>query len=150
MLQAIEGRIVQGLAGLDAPKVESLTVAELAKNFLGEYSRPRVKDIGDYRNNPRTALRRVLPQLGDRPADQVKPADVAKLRDVLSRRYAAGSVKVSLAFLYTLFSWAVREELAPQNPCRGVERPRQRAMLEFLSMCASKEGQQFAAPELLG
>jgi integrase len=134
MLQAIEGRIARGLAGLDEPASPALTIAELSERFLTEYDRPRVKDIADYRSNARTALRRVLPQLGEQRSDALKPTDIAKLRDGLGRRYAAGSVKLSLAFLHTLFSWAMREGLAANNPCRGVERPRQRALLEFLSM----------------
>lgn len=136
MLQAIEGRIARGLAGLDEPPAPTatITVAKLIEQFLAEYSRPRVKDINDYRSSARTALRRVLPQLGDRPADAVKPAEVAKLRDLLGRRYAAASVKVSLAFLHTVFSFATREGIVPHNPCRGVERPRQRGLLEFLSL----------------
>ena len=135
MLQAIEGRIARGLAGLDEPAEPAApvpTLAALAERFLLEYDRPRVKDIHAYRSSARTALRRVLLPLGARAADAVTPADVAKLRDLLSRRYAASSVKVSLAFLHTLFSWAVREGVVPANPCRGVERPRQRALLEFL------------------
>lgn len=136
MLQAIEGRIARGLAGLDEPAqaAEVPTVAGLLERFLGEYDRPRVQDLGEYRRNARTALRRVLPTLGERPADSVTQADITKLRDLLGRRYAAASVKVSLAFLHTLFSWAVRAGIVPANPCRGVERPRQRGLLEFLGM----------------
>jgi integrase len=134
MLQAIEGRIARGLAGLDEPPAPVATIAELSERFLVEYSRPRVKDLDDYRRSARTALRRVLPLVGARAADGVTTAEIAKLRDVLSRRYAAGSVKVSLAFLHTLFSWAVREGILSHNPCRGVERPRPRALLEFLNM----------------
>ncbi len=134
LLQAIEGRIARGLAGLDEPRAETLTLAELAERFLAEYNRPRVKDIDDYRSHARTALRRVLPQLGSRAVDTLKATDIARLRDLLGRRYAPASVKVSLAFLHTLFSWAVREGLAPHHPCRGVERPRHRALLEYLSL----------------
>jgi integrase len=107
-------------------------VAGLVERFLTEYERPRVKDLGDYRSNARTALRRVTPTLGNRSVETVRSVDIAKLRDQLGRRYAAASVKVSLAFLHTLFSWAVREGIVPANPCRGIERPRQRCLLEFL------------------
>jgi integrase len=135
MLQAIEGRIARGLAGLTEPPApaQRLTVAALAERFLSEYSRPRVKDLGAYRRSARTALRRILPELGDLAADAVQPAEVARLRDRLGRRYAAASVKVSLAFLHTVFSWAVRQGLVAHNPCRGVERPRPPGLLEFLS-----------------
>lgn len=134
MLQAIEGRIARGLAGLDEPKRPTPTLTELVERFLAEYNRPRIKDIDDYRSHARTALRRVLPLLGSRLVDTLQNTDIAKLRDLLGRRYAAASVKVSLAFLHTLFSWAVRQGLAPHHPCRGVERPRQAALLQYLSL----------------
>jgi hypothetical protein len=45
MLQAIEGRVARGLAGLDEPVAvtPAPTVARLAERFLAEYSRPKVK-----------------------------------------------------------------------------------------------------------
>jgi integrase len=151
MLQAIEGRIARGLVGLDEPKPALPTLAALVERFLNEYRRPRVKDIDDYRRHARTALRRVLPALGGRSVDTLKSTDIAKLRDLLERRYAPASVKVSLAFLHTLFSWAVRESLAPHHPLRGVERPRQQALLEFLSLDDATRLLDYArehAPEL--
>ena len=33
----------------------------------------------------------------------------------------------------TLYTWAVREDLAPVNPCRGVERPLTESSIDFLS-----------------
>lgn len=116
-----------------------------------EYSRPRIKDIDGYRSHARTALRRVLPILGRRSVDTLQATDIAKLRDLLGRRYAAASVKVSLAFLHTLFSWAVRQGLSPHHPCRGVERPRQAALLQFLSLDHATQLIEYAhehAPEL--
>lgn len=153
MLQAIEGRIARGLVGLDEPTkpAPAITVTELVERFLADYSRPRIKDLAAYRLHARTALRRVLPQLGGRPVDAVKASDVAKLRDLLGRRFAAGSVRLTLAFLGTLFSWAVSEGLAPINPCRGVERPQGRELLEFLSMADAERLLAYAreqAPEL--
>jgi integrase len=135
MLQAIEGRIARGLAGLDEPvkAAPALTVAELVERFLAEYNRPRIKDAAAYRSYARSVLRRVLPQLGASPVDAVKPSDIAKLRDGLSKRFADASVRLTLTFLATAFSWALREGLAPHNPCKGVERPQGRALLEFLS-----------------
>src|SRR5262249_54896033 len=66
-------------------------------------------------------------------ADALTPLDVARLRDALSRRYAAASVRLTLAFLRTVYAWAVKREILSMNPCREVESPRQRLLLEFLS-----------------
>jgi integrase len=133
MLQAIEGRIARGLAGLDEPAPPAPTLVALVERFLAEYSRPQMKNPSDYRTHARMAFRRVLPTLLARPADAVKPADVAKLRDTLSKSYAAGSVRMTMSFLKTLYSWATKMGIVSVNPCRGVESPRQRALLEFLT-----------------
>lgn len=133
MLQAIEGRIARGLCGLDVPKAEIPTVAVLCERFLQEYSRPRVKDLTKYRTHARTALRRALPVLGPLRADAVRPADVAKVRDGLGRRAAPNSVRVTMSFLSTLFSWAERQGILSRNPVRGVELPQRQDAIEYLS-----------------
>jgi integrase len=133
MLQAIEGRVARGLVGIEPPAPPAPTLRELTDRFLCEYSRPRLKDLAAYRVHARMALRRVLPALGERPADSIRPADVAKLRDALGERYAAGSVRMALTFLRTAYSWAVEAGIVAVNPCRGVEQPGPRALLEFLN-----------------
>ena len=136
MLQAIEGRIARGLAGLDepsAPPAAALTLAALIERFLLEYRRPRMKDAASYRAYAKVALQRILPFLGSEPAHRIKSAQVSRLADALSRKYAPASVRVSLAFLHTVYSWAIKQALLESNPCRGVERPAGRRMLEYLS-----------------
>lgn len=133
MLQAIEGRVARGLAGLDPPAPAAPTVGELAERFLAEYSRPRLKNPAAYRVHARMALRRVIPTIGKHPADSVKPRDIARLRDALGKRYAPGSVRMALAFLRTAYSWAVQLGVVSVNPCLGVESPRQRTLLEYLT-----------------
>src|SRR5262245_32390785 len=65
MLQAIEGRIARGLAGLDEPTQRpTLTVAELCAKFLDEFASPRVKDLERYRRAARYGLSRMLPLVG--------------------------------------------------------------------------------------
>lgn len=132
-LLEVEGRIARGQVGIPEPAPVAPTVAELVERFLAEYSRPRVKDLAEYRQNARCALRRALPSLGDKPADAIKPADIAKLRDSLGGKFSAATVRVTLAFLGTVFSWGTKAGIVPKNPCRGVEQPTQRALLEFLS-----------------
>ncbi len=68
MLQAIEGRIARGLAGLDDPeKQPDLTVEELCRKFLSEFASPRVKDMDRYRHAARYSLTRLLPLVGKVP-----------------------------------------------------------------------------------
>ncbi len=131
MLLEIESRAARGEVGI-ARRPPSPPLADLQERFLAEYSRPRIKDQDRYRQNARIALQRVVPLLGKR-TDQVTASDVAKARETLRRRYAPASVKLSLNFLSTLYTWAVREDLAPVNPCRGVERPLTESSIDFLS-----------------
>jgi site-specific recombinase XerD len=134
MLQAIEGRIARGLAGLDEPAGPCPTVAELCERFLAEYARPRIKDLDKYRSCAGVALRRALPLLAELRADQVKPADIVKVRDTLLSSYAENSVRLTLAALGTLYSWAIKGELLQKNPARGVELPDRKDAIEYLSV----------------
>jgi integrase len=131
MLLEIEARAARGEAGLARPLLAPPLDA-LCERFLVEYSRPRIKDPARYRGNARIALQRVVPLL-HRRADQVTAADVARACEALRARYAPASVKLSLNFLSTLYTWAVAEQLVPRNPCRGVERPRTAPAVDFLT-----------------
>lgn len=132
MLVEIEARVARGEAGIPE-RAAALTVAELAERFIAEYSRPKIKDVAQYRYETRSRLQKVLRHIGKLQAGQVGQGDVVKLRDALGRRYAPGTVKVALAVTSVMFSWAVREGLAPANPCKGVERPASPASLDFLT-----------------
>lgn len=134
MLIEIEARVARGEAGIPERRAHGWpTVAEVAEQFLTRYSRPRLKNVEQYRYQARSKLQKVLPHLGMLPAAQVEPGDVARLRDALARKYAAGTVKIALAILSAMFAWAVREGLAPANPCKGVERPATSCSLDFLT-----------------
>jgi len=135
MLLEIEARVARGQAGIPERRTASAwpTVAELFERFVSEYSRPKLKDVEQYRAHARSKMQKFLPLLGKLSAGQIQPADVAKARDVLLRRHAPGTVHVGLATLSVAFSWAMREGLAPANPCKGVERPAQTHSLDFLS-----------------
>jgi len=85
MLQAIEGRIARGLAGLAEPEKRlELTVEELCRKFLCEFVSPRIKDLDRYRRNARYSLTRLLPLVGNVPIVQLKRLDLERVRDVLS------------------------------------------------------------------
>ena len=132
-LLEIEGRIARGLIGIPEPAPPPPTVAELVERFLTEYSRAKIKDLDKYRVYARTALRRALPLLGAMRADAVTAADVDRLRHALGKVCAAGSVRVTLDFLHTVYSWAQRAAILDLNPLRGVEKPASGASIDFLT-----------------
>lgn len=133
MLLEIEARVARGEAGIRERRPDFPTVERLIEQFLSEYRRPKVKDIESYRKQARSVLQRALPHIGKLSAENILPRDIAKLRDALSTSLAAGSVSNVLTKLSAVFSWAVSVELAPQNPCKGVERPKATYALDFLS-----------------
>ena len=131
MLLAIEARVARGEAGIAERKSDPLTVSDLVQRFLAEYSRPRIKDLPSYRHHARMSLNRIAPLLAGR-ADQVTLRDVEKAREVLRRTCAPATVRLSLNYLATAFSWAVKAGLVEKSPCIGVERPAAESSLDFL------------------
>lgn len=132
-LVEIEARIARGKIGIPEPAAPAPTIAELCERFLSEYSRPRIKDLVQYRLHAGKCLRRSLPYIGSRSADALQSDEVARLRDSLLRTHSAASVRASLAYLNTVFSWAVRLKLVASSPLRGVERPVAAAGLDYFS-----------------
>lgn len=130
-LLEVEGRIARGVIGIPEAAVVP-TVAELAERFLIEYSRPRLKDMAAYRANAGKALRRALLTIGDHRADAVGQEQVARLRDRMARDFAPSSVKVTMAFLSTMYSWAGQQGIVAKNPLRGVERPVPATAMDYL------------------
>ena len=133
MLVEIEARVARGIVGIPERAPITPTVAEVAERFLTDYSRPRIKNLDRYRRIARIALQRALPLLGALRADAVRPVHLDRLRGDLSKTHAAASVRHSMAFLSTMFGWAVKAGLLAYNPLRGVERPTAAASLEYLS-----------------
>ena len=132
-LLEVEGRVSRGLLGIPEPAPPPPTVAELVARFVREYSRPKIKDLYRYRTLAQTALRRVLPELGSLRSDAITPAVVASLRQQLMQRYAVNSVRLSLTFTATVFSWATKLEITPNNPFAALELPPRQDLIEYLS-----------------
>ncbi|HRI50708.1 MAG TPA: tyrosine-type recombinase/integrase [Pseudomonadota bacterium] len=135
-LVEIEARVARGQCGLAeaAPPPRELSVAELCELYVTGYSRPRIKNLSQYRTEQRSALRRILPQLGARLCSAVAAGDIRRLRDSLAASYKPNTVMSTLRPLSTAYSWARREGLIScPNPCLGVERPPRESLLEFLN-----------------
>ncbi len=114
-------------------KTAELSVDELCRRYLAEYNRPRIKDLAVYRAEQRSALKRIVPLFGDRPASSLTQADIRRARDRLGLRFKPNTVMSTLRPLSTAYSWGIREGLLDcQNPCLGVERPARESLLEFL------------------
>lgn len=134
-LVEVEARIARGQVGIPEPEPErhEQTLAELCEHFLQNYNRPRIKDLARYRSETQTALRRVLPTLGDRPVSSIKQADVRRERDRLMGQFAKNTVTHTLRAISTVYNWSRREGLIrAENPCVGVERSPMEHLLEYL------------------
>ena len=132
-LLEVEGRVARGLIGIPEAAQKAPLVKELIDRFLREYSRPKIKDLTRYRRLAQTALRRVLPVIGMRPADSLTPSDLARLRQNLTERFASNSTRLALTFAATVFSWAVKEQIVSANPFQAQELPPRQDLIEYLS-----------------
>lgn len=134
MLQAIEGRIARGLAGLDEPKQHAdMTVGELCQRYLSEFSSPRIKDPERYVCAARYGLVRILPFVEKIPLSKLRRADLERARNQLSRRYRGNTVRASLRPLSTALTWAMKQGFIEHNPAHKLELPPRERSLEHLS-----------------
>ena len=83
------------------------------------------------RNDRSMLARYILPKLGRLKVREVSPSDIAKLHNSLSDRpYQANRV---LSLASKMFSLAVRWELRPENPAKGIERFQEEKRTRWLS-----------------
>ncbi len=139
VLEAWEARVAQGLPGIPgesekraaaearqrAEVARKLTVADLARRFLQEYQRPKIRDILSYRQTYGSYIKGgiLAAPLAATPAASVRKVDVERWRDTfLSGRYAPSTINNILGILGTIYNWAGEQDLVMvRNPCRGVE-----------------------------
>lgn len=131
-LLEVEARVARDKVGIPEPAKE-ISVAELCERFLSEYASPRIKDLDRYRRAGRYAIKPVLELVGRIPITQLNRLTLERLRDTLSRRCAANTVRYHLRPLGTALSWGVRQGLLSHSPLSGMERPRAAHSLEYLS-----------------
>ena len=133
--RTILGRVAQGedpAAERQEERRNAITVADLADRFLEHHARPKKKpssvrmDILNLRNH-------VVPALGRLRVDQVTRADIARLHHAMRR--TPGAANRVLALMSKMCSLAEAWELRRDgsNPCRHVQRFRERARDRFLS-----------------
>lgn len=67
----------------------------------------------------------LTPELEQRPAAELRRADIVKLKDALtSAGKSAFIVSRALRQLGRVYNWAVERELLVENPCRAVKKPK--------------------------
>jgi integrase len=92
------------------------TFAEIATRYVEEYAKRKNKSW----ERVDTLVRRWLfPTWANLSADAITRSDVRAMMGKMNGPIHANLV---LASASAIFSWAVRQELVPNNPCRGVER----------------------------
>jgi integrase len=110
----------------------AVTLRTVAEAFVREHvdAKRRPSTAREYR---RLIERRILPALGARRVDTIEHGDVARLHHAL--REIPYEANRALAVLSKLFTWAERHgyRTGLGNPCRGVERYRERSRERFLS-----------------
>jgi integrase len=130
----ILGKVAQGedpFAEKQATRSEP-TLAHVAERFLEEHVRPKLKPSTArcYEEHLRA---KIFPKLGRKKISAITRADVSKLHHDL--RKTPGAANRVLATFSKLMSMAEKWDLRPggSNPCKGIERYRERKLERFLS-----------------
>jgi hypothetical protein len=92
------------------------TFAEMANRYVEQYGKKRNKS---WRQADALVRHHLLPAWGGLSAQSITRADVRAMMGRIDGPVAANQV---LASASAIFSWAVKQELLPNNPCRSVER----------------------------
>jgi integrase len=92
------------------------TFGEVANRYLEEYAKKRNKS---WRQGDKLVRGYLLPTWGNLSANTITRSDVRALMGKIAAPIAANQ---ALAAASAIFTWAVKQELLSNNPCRGVER----------------------------
>jgi integrase len=93
-----------------------ITFAHMADRYLSEHAQKRNKS---WRQGDWLVRRYILPEWGDQDATTITRSDVRSLLAKVSGPVLSNQV---LASASAIFTWATRQEILTNNPCRGVER----------------------------
>ena len=97
----------------------SRTFAAVAEEFIDLHAKRRNRS---WRYAESVLQRDAIPHWGERPIDEIKRRDVAKVIDMIAtkRPYAARHL---LANVRKLFNWAMEREIVEANPAAGIKAP---------------------------
>jgi integrase len=103
------------------------TFAELAAKYVETYAQRKNKS---WRQADTLIRRYALPKWGKLQASTITRADVKALMATINALILANQV---LAAVSAIFSWAIKEEILPANPCKLVDRNKTRSRDRILS-----------------
>ena len=108
------------------------TVSELTERFLAEHSRPKKKP-SSVRNDMTNIARHIRPALGTLRVTDVTRGDIEALHHAMrDTPYMANRVLATLSKMFNLAEvWGLRPD--GTNPCRHVQRFKERARQRYLS-----------------
>jgi integrase len=107
---------------------EAPTVAELCDRYLAEHATKKRNPRGD-----ESLIRRVIkPAIGSRKVASIAYADINKLHRKLSETAPYHANRL-VALLSMMFSLAVRWQMRPDNPCKGIQRNHEEPRHRYLS-----------------
>jgi integrase len=92
------------------------TFAEIANRYVAEYAQKRNKS---WQQAEALVRRFLLPAWGNLSVNTITRSDVRAVMNKINAPITANQV---LASASAIFTWAMRQDLLPHNPCRGVER----------------------------
>jgi integrase len=103
------------------------TFAELAERYVELHAK---KENKSWKQADALIRRYTRPRWGKLQASTITRADI---RTMMARIEAPILANQVLAAVSAIFSWAVKEEILPGNPCRGVDRNKTRSRERVLS-----------------
>ncbi len=111
---------------------QAVTIKELAKRYIAEHAKVKKKASSAFRDE-RLLERFILPAIGNRQIKAITRADVAQLHHKIGQETPIQANR-TLAVLSKMMTLAIRWGLYPdENPCRHVERFKERKRERFLS-----------------
>lgn len=132
--QRMRGDLASGVDPADerAAQRSSITLNELATRYLAQHADQHKKPSSAAEDRRNLRLH-VLPALGSRPLQSIKPADVERLKGALGSK-PIGANRV-IALLSKMFNLAAQWGLLPdgENPCRHIKRFAERRRDRFLT-----------------
>jgi integrase len=102
------------------PRKAATTFAELATRWLN--GNPAKRPTSAERDEAIIRLH-LLPELSRRPVGSITPADVQRVVNTWSQRYAPRTVHRHYDVLSAIMNLAVLEDLVARTPCRGIKLP---------------------------
>lgn len=127
-----EAQLGKDPAGARRAARSAPTMADLAKRYMDEHARPK-KRPGSAQGDEILLRLHVLPRLRNLKVDAVSREDIARVHHGM--KDSPGAANRTLALLSKMFNLAEKWGLRPDgsNPCRHVEKYRERKIERFLS-----------------